>query len=282
MPIIIPILAVIGCALANGISTVCQKTGADEEAKVKSLDLMLLLRMLENVPYIWGIILGIVGWVLSLVALQVFPIFLVQSVMAASIVVTAIGERIVTHRALGRKVYAAILVVVVGLGLVGISARPAKASLGNSSVHLAIELAPIVLILLGVLFIYVKNYISATVLAILSGISFGGTSVVGRIIQYPHGIGSLLIDPLVWALVLYAVIGQYLFTVALQRASGTKINALMVVAQTLVPSALGLLYFDDKIRSNFEGIALIGAAVVIVGCIVIGRVDKEIPKNVAM
>ncbi len=281
MSFALPITAAAGCAVANGISIILQKTGADDEAKVKSLDLSLIFRLFKNKPYLGGLLLQIVGWVLCLVALQVLPIFLVQSVIAASIVVTAIGEWIITRHSLNKLAYIAIIGVLSGLVLVGLAAKPSHATLGNDEIHTILELAPIVLIILGVFFIYLKKRISSSFLALLSGISFGATSLIGRIIVFHNPVWLMLKDPLLWALVVYAVLGQYLFTVALQRSSGTKANALMISTQTLVPSFLGILYFNDKFRDDLFGLVVLGAILVVVGCIIIGKVDKQIPGNVA-
>jgi drug/metabolite transporter (DMT)-like permease len=259
------VIAAIGCSLCNGISTVQQKIGADRQRTVRSFDLAILLRLLRDTPYVFGILLATIGYGLSLIALQVLPLFFVQSVIAASVMVTAFGERLILHRRLDRQTYVALTVILVGLALLSTSAVSGHATVGSQSTRLLIEILPIPLALVGLLFISVQGQVSALVLAALGGLSFGNTSTIGRILVYPHPLWRLGEIPLLYSLIVSAVLGQYLFTVALQRATATKSNAIMISLQTFGPAICGLVFFDDKIRSGFQIFALIGSVLVIIG-----------------
>jgi hypothetical protein len=261
------IIAVIGCSLCNGISTVQQKIGADEEPDVTTLDTTLLIRLLKNGPYMFGTFLELSAYGLSLVALRIFPLFLVQSVIAASVVVTAVGERLILHTTISRRNVYAILIVLFGLVFLSVGAKTSRATIGSPTVRLVLELSPILLGLIGIIFIYTRGKISAMVLAALAGMSFGNTSTIGRIITYPHPLWKLIENPLSWGLVGSAVLGQYLFTLALQRSTATKGNAVMIAMQTLAPAVCGLLFFGDKIRTGFDAVVIIGALLVLFGCI---------------
>jgi drug/metabolite transporter (DMT)-like permease len=244
-----------------------QKIGADKEPNVKTLDATLLLRLLRNGPYMFGTILELAGYGLSLVALRILPLFLVQSVIAASVVVTAVGDRLILHTKISHRNIFAIIIVLIGLVFLSISAEPSRAVMGSSSVRLLLELSPILIGVIGIVFIYIRNNISAMVLAALAGLSFGTTSTIGRIIVYPHPLWRLGESPLTWGLIASALLGQYLFTLALQRTTATKGNATMIALQTLGPALCGLIFFNDKIRSGYELIVVLGAALVIIGCI---------------
>lgn len=260
-------LAAIGCSLFNGISTVQQKIGADHERSVHKLDLTFLLRLLKDQAYLIGTLLAIGGYGLSLVALRILPLFLVQALIAASIVVTAIGERFFLHRKLGKQTYWALTGVIIGLALLSYSAVSGRASTGDNTARLLVEYLPIPLILVGLFFIHMwkRNRISAVGLAALGGLLFGNTSIIGRIIVYPHPLWKLVENPLIFSLLVSAVAGQYLFIVSLQRTAATKSNAVMITMQTLAPAICGILFFDDKIRAGFQTIVILGSALVIVG-----------------
>jgi drug/metabolite transporter (DMT)-like permease len=267
MVLVIAYAAAIGCSLCNGISTVQQKIGADHESRVRSLDVTFLFRLYRNGPYAFGTILELIGYILSLVSLQVLPLFLVQSVIAASIVVTAFGERLFMHRRLSLQTYLALGIVLVGLILLALSAVSGHAIVSSPTTKLLIELLPIPLAALGLYFIYdlKRKRLSAIILAAIAGLAFGNTSTIGRILIYPHPIWKIIENPLLLSLVISAVLGQYFFTVSLQRASATKSNAVMIALQTLGPAACGLLFFDDRIRAGFETTVLLGTVLVIVG-----------------
>jgi drug/metabolite transporter (DMT)-like permease len=265
MTVLTAVVASIGCSLCNGISTVQQKIGADHEGKVRNLDIMLLLRLLKNIPYLLGILLAIGGYGLSLVALRVLPLFLVQSLIAASVVVTALGEWFFLHKKFGKQTYIALAIVLVGLGLLGISAVSGPAIVNNDTAKLLIETSIIPLGIIGVVFVYQQNKLSAFVLAAIGGILFGNTSSIGRILVYPHPLWRIIDDPLLYCLIASSILAQYFFTVSLQRTRATKSNAIMISMQTLAPAICGLLFFDDKIRAGFQFVALVGSILVIVG-----------------
>jgi drug/metabolite transporter (DMT)-like permease len=261
----IAFLAAIGCALCNGISTVQQKVGADHEKMIHSFDLTFLLRLLKNKPYVFGIFLGLAGYCLVLVALRQLPLFLVQAISATSIVVTAYGERVFLHKKIPRQSYWALGAVVAGLALLSVGAVSSRATFGSQQARLLIGLLPIPLAIGGFLFIYVKRRLSAFVLAAFGGLAYGNTSTIGRIITYPHPYWKIAENPLLWSLVGSAVLGQYLFSVSLQRISATRSNAVMISLQTLGPALCGLFFFNDEIRSGFQGLVLLGIIMVIVG-----------------
>jgi drug/metabolite transporter (DMT)-like permease len=114
----------LGCAVCYGVGSVLEQVGARRERAATSLDPRLLLRLAKQLPYLAGLGLDGVGWVLSLLALRVLPLFLVQSAVAASIAVTAVVARMVLGTRLGRVDAAAIAVIVVGLVLLAVAAAP--------------------------------------------------------------------------------------------------------------------------------------------------------------
>jgi drug/metabolite transporter (DMT)-like permease len=265
MNITVAAMAAIGCSLCNGVSTVTQKIGADHERTVHSFDLTGFLKLLKNVPYVLGIFLALVGYGLSLIALRVLPLFLVQSVIAASVMVTAFGEQIFLHKRINRRTYLALTIIIIGLTLLSISAVSGHATVGTGTTRLLIEILPVPVAVIGLLFVYAQGRVSALVLAALGGLAFGNTSTIGRIFTCTGPLWKLVENPLSYSLITSAVLGQYLFTVALQRSTATKSNAVMIALQTFGPAICGLLFFDDRIRSGFQVLVLAGSVLVIMG-----------------
>src|SRR5487761_1207014 len=114
MTLWLALLSAFGCALCNGIAAVLQKISADKETKIMSLHAGSLLRLLQDRPYVVGIILDIVAWILTLVAAHSLPLFIVQPIIAFSVVVTVSIESLFFHRKLTRETNFAIGIIVVG------------------------------------------------------------------------------------------------------------------------------------------------------------------------
>jgi drug/metabolite transporter (DMT)-like permease len=116
--------AALGCAACYGVGSVLEQIGARREATATSLDPRLLIRLAGQLPYLAGLGLDGLGWVLSLVALRSLPLFLVQSAVAASIAVTALTARILLRTKLDTGDRLAILVIVFGLIVLALAAAP--------------------------------------------------------------------------------------------------------------------------------------------------------------
>jgi len=269
----LPICSVIGYAVSCGVAPVYQKIGADTEIRPEKIDFTLLIRLLKNRPYLLATLFQLLGWCLGLIALRVLPLFLVQSIIAGSIVLTALAEKIITHRTLGKRLYWAIAVIICGIILLSTAAKPGRAMALNSNLTFGIEIAPIIIAAIGLICLYIKNKASVTLLALLSGGAFGGAAIIGRIIIYPALSWKSLANPMLLSLVAFALLGQFLFTVALQRTTGTITNALALATSTLAPAILGLVYFSDKIRPGFSFIVIIGFILTVGGSLGVAKFD---------
>ncbi len=257
----------LGAPLCDGVSTLLKRWVPDQSGKVKAFNLVFLLRILKNPAYVAGTLLAVAGYGLTLVALQILPLFFVQSLVAGSVIVTALGEQFFIKRNLGKHTYYAVLTILVGLVLLGVGAVPSKVAHYSQTSKLIIELGPVLLVLLGAGFVYIRASWSAVGLAALGGLLFGNASTIGRILTFPHPIWELAENPLLYALAFTGILGQYFFLVSLQRATATKSNAVMISLQTLGPAICGLAFFDDQIRSGFEVLVVLGGVLVLLGAV---------------
>lgn len=268
MNFFLPLIAGIGSSICYGISSVLQKVSVDKEVNVATLKIGLFLRLLKDSPYLWGLILDLGGWVLNLVSVHSLPLFLVQAIIASSVVVAALIEQVYFHHFLSPKVYIAISAVLIGLILIGVGASPERTFQPILIVRMSIIISPILIAILGGLSARAKNHNSYLSLALLSGISFGGTSIIGRIITYNHPLTYFITNPLIWALIAYGVIGIALFTIALQRSAATKVLAAVIASETLVPVLIGTLLFNDRAKAGLWTEVWIGVGLVVVGSVV--------------
>ncbi|MFL6112502.1 MAG: hypothetical protein ACJ786_14275, partial [Catenulispora sp.] len=104
-----------GAACCYGVGSVLQAVAANRTAAVEVLDPRLLVRLAGQLSYLAGLGLDALGFVLDLLALRTLPLFLVQSVIAGSVGVTAIFAAVVLHIRLRRAEVVALLTLLVGL-----------------------------------------------------------------------------------------------------------------------------------------------------------------------
>lgn len=259
------ICAAIGCALCNGFAAVLQKTGADRRSLARSLDVSLLVRLLGNVPFAVGVALDLVGWALTVFAVRHAPLFLVETIIATSLIITALAEWAWHGRPLGRRDIGWVGIMLAGLALLAFTATPESSTHVHGGLAASIAVMPFALAAAGALFARYSGRAATLVLASLSGLAFGGTSVVGRVLPLDEPLSRLAYDPFLLALIGYGIVGLLLFTLALQRGRATMANAGMTVAQTLGPATIGIAYLGDDVRGNMWVVLAAGALCAVAG-----------------
>lgn len=262
--------AAVGCATCNGVAAILQKLSADKERKAKSLEVGLMWRLAHDWPYLLGTALDIVAGMLILVAVHSLPLFLVSSIIASSIAITFIIERVLTGRKAQGRLYGAVGLVLIGLITIASAASPETAKPIGSSVRWSIVLAPLFIALIGMFCSRLEGKRGTISIAILSGVAFGGSSISGRALSFSSPVWHTLTNPLLYSFVIYGTLGLLLFSIGLQRSTATKQNTLMTASQTLVPAIVGIAFFGDSVRHGLWWLAFIGVTTTLIGVITIG------------
>ena len=259
--------AAFGCALCYGVGSVLEQIGARREEAATSLDPRLVIRLAGQLPYLAGLGLDGVGWVLSLVALRSLPLFLVQSAVAASIAVTAVVARLVLHTKLDRADLVTIGVIIAGLVVLALAAAPDDARPVGAPFRLVLVLGVPVLAVLAAGMARAEVGRGALGLAAVAGLAFSGTAIAGRVVAIPDDLVAIVREPVAWALVGYGVMGILVFSIALQRGSVTTTNAMLFAIETVVPTLIGVVFLGDRARAGRWPAMVIGCAATIAGAI---------------
>lgn len=159
------------------------------------------------------------------------------------------------------------MIILLGLILLAIAGSPERAHRIGDTLRLLIILGPLPVAAAGYILAKMKGYRSSIGLAILGGLAFGGTSVVGRILTFSHPVWHVLYNPLVFPLIANGVLGILLFSTALQRAQATVINATMTASQTLIPTVIGIIFLGDVARHGLGYLIIIGTVLTTSGVV---------------
>jgi drug/metabolite transporter (DMT)-like permease len=259
------LFAAMGCALCSGTTAVLQKISADKEKNVGTLDVKLLLKLFKDIPYVIGIFLDLLGWVLTLIAVQYLPLFLVGAVVSSGIVITAFIERIFMHRRIKLKSLVSILVILFGLVLLALASSSEKAKSVSELTKYLILSMPIPIAIISYLMFHRKNQKTTVTLGVLSGMAFSGTAIVGRIFKFSHPFWHTIYSPLLLSIITSGILGLLLFSVALQRAKATVINASMSSSMTIIPAIIGISFFGDVARNDMWYMVITGISVALIG-----------------
>jgi drug/metabolite transporter (DMT)-like permease len=262
-------LAALACAICNGSAAVLQKVGADTQKPAKSFSFTFTRSLLQNWPYIAGIILDIAAWIFTLIAVHGLPLFVVQPIIAFSVVVTVIVERLAFNHRLSRRTIVAIALIIIGLLTIALQSTVESTTTLHGNELLAIVLAPLVLGVVGLLIMGLSNRYTTVVLAAIAGTAFGGVAICGRILKFSQPYWHVLYSPPFLALFLYGLVGIATFTIALQQARASVVNAAMITFETLVPIAVGAFMLNDVPKNGSWIIVILGATLALIGTIAI-------------
>lgn len=244
------ILAAAGCALCNGTAAILQKVSADKIKPATGVRVGLLWSLIHNWQYNVGVTLDALGWMLTYIAAQHLPLFFVESIIATNLIITALLDRFVLQTPLEKNTYLATSLILAGLVALAFAATPETARRVNITTDWLLALLPLMVGLVALIVGRFRHGVATIGVAALSGVAFGGTSIVSRIMPLPHPLWHVLASPLPYGLAASGFVGVLLFSTALQRAPATIVNACMTSAETLVPTLIGLFVLGDVARSG--------------------------------
>jgi hypothetical protein len=253
-------------AFSYGAGSILQAVGASRSAGT--------VRTLGHPLYLLGVGCDLLAWAGSLVALRELAVYQVQSVLAGSLAVTVVAAWLFLASRLRRRDVAAVAVTIGALSILAMSAGPQEHVAASTALRIGFCAAALATAVIGWA---ATKAASPGVVAALAGLSFGGSALCGRALMLPaepttHLAATALAivtEPLVAALVTFAVTGMLLYTNALQHGQVGPVTAVLWVGEVVAPSAVGLALLGDTVRpgwgpaSTIAGLLVIGAAVVL-------------------
>lgn len=218
-----------------------------------------------------SVVLYLLGWVLQVVAVVRLPLYLAQSLVAASLLFTAFASARLVGERPARRHLVALGMVSVGLTLLVVAAgRPGTHHFG-SSFTVGLWLGLVTLVGLAAAAGRLPGRGGGTLTGVLAGAAYGGAPLAVRAIGHPH------VDPLTSAtavsVVLFGVLGFTLYASAMQRTTVTAATAPLVITETLMPAVVGVVFLNDGVRSGWwPGIAA-GLALCVGGALGVADVE---------
>lgn len=275
---LIGLITAFAAAVAYGVASVFQAVASRTTARVEGLDPRLLITLVRSWRYVLGVALDGAGFVLALVAVRSLPLFVVQSVVASFLAITAVLGAIFLKMPLTRLDRIALGVVVAGLVLVGSSAAEDSAAPVSDAKQFGLLGVTIALALAAIPLARVGGAAGAAVLGSIAGLAFGATSIASRMLPGDisvddpmHAAGVLLRSPALYALAVAGVLALLTYSIALQRASVTQATAPLVVGETVAPALVGLLVLGDEPRPGWGWAAVAGFALSVGGALALAR-----------
>ena len=269
-------MAGIAGSLCYGAATVFQQVSAKKEKSINNFNPFKLISLIRRGYYFTGLSLDTIGWIFFLIAVRSLPLFMVQSFVALSIVVGATLDHYWLKHPLIKTDKIAIILVVIGVTILSIIGKPGPASTTSTFFKVIFILLPIMIFILSSIILKLKkSRINNFIIASLSGLSFGITSIVTRIIIINQIDRNLIQFMLIISLIFYGVLGLVLLSVVLQRERVNRVNSVVLAAEVIFPSIIGIIFLGDSIKNNLSIVMALGLILVISGTIFTSFGDKK-------
>ncbi|MFG1813489.1 hypothetical protein ACGFIF_06980 [Kribbella sp. NPDC049174] len=272
------LLGAFAAAVCYGVASILQAVAARRIHSAEGLDPRLLIRLFRSWPYLLGIGLDGFAFLLSIAALRSLPLFVVQSIVASFLAITAVLGAIFLHMPLRRSDWIALLVVIAGLVLVGLSAAEDRTVSVSDAESWGVLAAAVALGVLAVPVGRINGAPGAAALGAIAGLAFGTVAVAARVLPGSvrldtlfSELGTLLTDPSTYALILAGGVALLTYSTALQRGSVTQATAPLVIGETVAPALVGVLMLGDRPRPGWGWVAALGFFLAVAGALSLSR-----------
>jgi drug/metabolite transporter (DMT)-like permease len=272
------LIAAVVAALCYGVASVMQAV-AVREASNRSLsaaseggvDPGLVPRMLHQWRFVVSMVIDLCGFIAQLVALRRLPLFAVQAMVAANLAVIAVLATVLIGATLTLREWLAVIGVVAGVGLLGSSAGAEGANHAGAAFKVALIAATAVLGLCGVVAArLLRDPARTLVLGTVAGFGFGAVGIAARVLNGFAPL-TLLRDPAAYAVVAAGIVSFVFYATALESGSVTVATSAVVLAETLPPAVVGVLFLGDTTRHGLTPVAAVGFALAVVSAVMLAR-----------
>jgi drug/metabolite transporter (DMT)-like permease len=273
------LLAALLSATCYGVAAVMQaiavRAASNRPAEVvgeggQGVDPGLLVRMLRQGLFLASIAIDLLGFIAQLVALRQLPLFAVQAIMASNLAVTAVCAAWIMKARLSLREWVAVAGVVVGVALLGLSAGAQGATKVGSEFQLGLIVAVAAVGVVGFAVARLPNPVRTPALGAIAGLGYAVLAVSARILP---GFAPLQLvrSPAAYTLAAAGIVSFLLYATALEGGSVTTATAAVVLAETMPPALIGVLFLGDTTRHGLAVVAVLGFLLAVVCALALAR-----------
>ena len=260
-------------AVGYGVGAVLQAVGARQAAAKGCSGSDGLVTMVIQPIFLLGLLVDFASWLISRFALHTLPLFAVQTILAGSLAVTVLLARVVLGTQLRRADQWAIAATMLGLVLVGVSAGADEAKEVSHLLKVVILLGIPATVIVGLALIKLSKSI---MLAILAGGAFTASALSARAVHFKdESISGILSEPLLWSVLIYALLALGLHAAALQRGQVGPVTAAMWATEVVVATVVGAAALGDHMREGWQIPAIVGIGLTLGATVVLARAPGQ-------
>ncbi|MGD9959731.1 hypothetical protein [Nocardioides sp.] len=207
------------------------------------------------------------GFVLHAVSIWYLPLYLAQAAISLSMPITALAAIVHLQEELGAVRWAAVVGVTLGLALLAIGSGEAGTAEATAGFAIALWAATGLIVALG----FRSGGWPGGLLGTLAGMGYAGSAIAVRGVATPV---TLVVVVTALSVPVLGLVAFWIYSSALDRSSVAAATGPLIVAQTFVPAAVGVIALGDGVRSWTA--VLLGLVVATGATIVLSREQGRI------
>ena len=269
---LVSLIAALVAALCYGVASVMQAIAVREASRrhQAGVDPGLVPRLLHQWRFVASVAIDTLGFLAQLIALQRLPLFAVQAIVAANLAVIAVLASVLIGVSLSWREWLAVTGVVAGVGLLGSSAGAEGAHQAGAVFKIALIVATAVLGLCGLIAARLRDPARTLALGTVAGLGYGVLGCAARVLTGFEPL-TLIRDPAAYAVVAGGLISFLFYATALEGGSVTVATAAVVLAETLPPALIGVIFLGDTTRHGLAPVAVIGFVIAVASALALAR-----------
>ncbi len=254
---VLALLAATVAAVGYGVSTVMQAVATRRAQGLTALRQPLV---------VGALVIDGAAWLLSLVALDRLPLFVVQALLASSVVVVVLLARTVLGAPTRGRDVGAIVAVVGALVVLaaGSGEQPAVTPPAGFTTGMLVASGVLVAATVAA---YARG--GALLLATLGGLGYSGAAIAARGAHASGGLLDTVLQPLAITIVACGAVGVLAYLRALERGSAGSMAAVLSVTEVVVPGAVGVAVLGDTVRPGWAVPVVAALVLAIAACVVL-------------
>ena len=269
----------LGAALLYGASAVGQAVASRRLPSPEVGLVALSLAALRDRLMLAVIVAYVAGAALHLVAIELTPLYLAQAGIAASLPVTAVIAARTIREGLTRLDWVAILATGVGIALLAAEAGEVGAGDHDVSFVVGLYVGLATVLVLGYLAYRIGGVLGGALLGLLGGCAYSGTALAARALSTPDG--SVRTIALVLVLCVFGVTGFWLYSFAMQRVAVTGATAPLILAETVVPTGVGIALLGDTVPAGSWPLLVVALVLAMGGAVWLSGFEGRVGDRVA-
>jgi drug/metabolite transporter (DMT)-like permease len=264
--------AALVAAVLYGVASILQAIGARKVQSSEGFDPKLVILLLRQPAFLGALLMTLFGFLFHLYAVRTVPLFLAQTGIAVSLVVTALLAVRLFGDHLSRIEWTAIGGVVVGLVLLSASAGETGTDRGSHWLSVSLFVVLALMAVFGFTASRYQGIVATAILGLLGGFGYATVAISSRLLP-DFGIGDLLSSPATYTLGLGGGLAFLLYSLALQRGSAIAATTPLISTQTVTPAVVGIALLGDTVRSGWWPGVILGVVITAASALVLVRFE---------